>query len=102
VNFSWIKGKHSLKFGYEYEHVWQEIEDSNPLYGSFTFGKGYSVCPASAGSSCPNTSNAADTYFADFLFGASSAYSLATYYITHVTRPWTAYTRRTTGRSTPS
>ena len=84
VNFSWIKGKHSLKFGYEYEHVWQEIEDSNPLYGSFTFGKGYSVCPASAGTSCPNTSNAADTYFADFLFGASSAYSLATYYITHV------------------
>ena len=84
VNFSWIKGKHSFKFGYEYEHVWQEIEDSNPLYGSFTFGKGYSVCPASAGTACPNTSNAADTYFADFLFGASSAYSLATYYITHV------------------
>jgi outer membrane receptor protein involved in Fe transport len=23
-----------------------EVEDSNPLYGSFTFGKGYSVCPA--------------------------------------------------------
>jgi hypothetical protein len=84
VNFSWIKGKHSLKFGYEYEQLWEEIEDSNPLYGSFSFGKGYSVCPASAGSSCPNTSNAADTYFADFLFGASSAYSLATYYITHI------------------
>jgi hypothetical protein len=84
VNFSWIKGRHSLKFGYEYEHVWQEIEDSNPLYGSFSFGKGYSVCPASAGAACPNTSNAADTYFADFLFGASSAYSIATYYITHV------------------
>ncbi len=90
VNFSWVKGKHSFKFGYEYEHVWQEIEDSNPLYGSFTFGKGYSVCPATVGgvsnaSNCPSgTSNVADTYFADFLFGASSAYSLATYYITHV------------------
>jgi outer membrane receptor protein involved in Fe transport len=86
VNFSWVKGKHSFKFGYEYEHIWQEIEDSNPLYGSFTFGKGYSVCPSSAGTACPNTSNQADTYFADFLFGASSAFSLATYYITHVTQ----------------
>ena len=84
VNFSWVRGKHSFKFGYEYGHVWQEIEDSNPLYGSFAYGKGYSVCPTTAGSSCPNTSNVADTYFADFLFGTSQTFSLATYYITHV------------------
>jgi len=84
LNFSWVKGKHSLKFGYEWEKVWQEIEDSNPLYGSFTYGGGYSVCPTSAGSSCPSTSKVGDTYFADFLFGTSSAYSLATYFITHV------------------
>ncbi len=84
LNFSWVKGKHSFKFGYEYEHVWQEIEDSNPLYGSFAYSYGYSVCPASAGSACSNTSNQADTYWADFLFGASRTYSLATYYITHV------------------
>jgi hypothetical protein len=84
VNFSWIKGKHSFKFGYEFEQIWQEIEDSNPLYGSFAYSQGYSVCPAAAGSACPNTSNAADTYFADFLFGASKTFSLATYYITHV------------------
>jgi outer membrane receptor protein involved in Fe transport len=86
VNFSWVKGKHSFKFGYEYEHVWQEIEDSNPLYGSFTFNGAYSVCPSSAGTTnCPTgTSAVADTYWADFLFGASKAFSLATYYITHV------------------
>jgi hypothetical protein len=84
VNLSWVKGKHSLKFGYEYEHVWQEIQDSNPLYGSFAYSYGYSVCPASAGTACPNTSNVADTYFADFLFGASRTFSLATYYIAHV------------------
>ncbi|MGO8757028.1 MAG: TonB-dependent receptor domain-containing protein [Terracidiphilus sp.] len=84
INYSWVSGRHSLKFGYEYERVWQEIEDSNPLYGSFAFSYGYSVCPASAGSNCPNTSNATDTYWADFLFGASRTYSLATYYITHV------------------
>ncbi len=95
VNYSWVRGRHSLKFGYEYEKVWQEIEDSNPLYGSFTYNGGYSLCPASAGASCPVTgsfassptttnSAQADTYWADFLFGASKAYSLATYYITHV------------------
>jgi len=74
LNFTWIKGRHSLKFGYEWEKVWQEIEDSNPLYGSFSYGGGYSKCPTAAGLSCPNTSAVADTDFADFLFGTSSAY----------------------------
>ena len=86
VNYSWVKGKHSLKFGYEYEYIWMEVEDSNPLYGSFTFNHGYSVCPASAGTTnCPTgTSAVADTYWADFLFGASGQYSLSTYFITHL------------------
>ncbi|MGA2570007.1 MAG: TonB-dependent receptor [Terracidiphilus sp.] len=84
VNFTWVKARHSLKFGYEYEHVWQEIEDSNPLYGSFTFNGAYSACTSvtSGGSGC-TSSTVADTYWADFLFGASKAYSLATYYIAH-------------------
>ena len=97
VNYSWVRNKHSLKFGYEYEHIWQEIEDSNPLYGSFAFNYGYSLCPASTGTSCPVTgsyasaptttnSPATDTYWADFLFGASRTYSLATYYIAHTTQ----------------
>ena len=92
MNFSWIRGKHSLKLGYEYEHIWQEIEDSNPLYGSFAFSYGYSVCPATVGgvsnaSNCPSgTSNTTDTYWADFLFGASRTYSLATYFIAHTTQ----------------
>ena len=46
VNFTWIKGKHSLKFGYEYEHIWMAVNDNNPLYGSWTYGGGYSTCPA--------------------------------------------------------
>ena len=86
LNFSWVKGHHSLKFGYEWEKVWQEIQDSNPLYGSFTYGGGYSACTSLlvGGSGCSGTSKVADTYWADFLFGASSAYSLSTYFITHV------------------
>jgi hypothetical protein len=85
VNFTWVKGRHSLKFGYEYEKVWQEIQDSNPLYGSFAFSNGYSACTsaASGGSGCAGTSAVADTYWADFMFGAARTYSLATYFIAH-------------------
>ena len=77
VNFTWVKGKHSMKFGYEYEHVWMAVNDNNPLYGSFTFGGGYS----NAGGS-----TVTDTYWADFLFGATNAYSLANFYEAHLTQ----------------
>src|SRR5580658_1893933 len=43
VNFTWVKGKHSLKFGYEYERIWMAVNDNNPLYGSWTYGGGYSA-----------------------------------------------------------
>ncbi len=92
VNFSWVKGSHSFRFGYEYEHVWMEVQDSNPLFGSFSFGKGYSVCPSvtvagvaqPASPNCQTTSPTADTYWADFLFGASNNYALATYFKAHL------------------
>jgi hypothetical protein len=86
VNYTWVKGKHSLKFGYEYEYIWMEVEDSNPLYGSFTFNHGYSVCPSTAGATnCPTGNSAvADTYWADFLFGTPGSYSLSTYWISHL------------------
>jgi outer membrane receptor protein involved in Fe transport len=74
VNFTWVKGNHSLKFGYEYEHIWMAVNDNNPLYGSFTFAKGYSA----------DGSTVSDTYWADFLFGTTSAYSLANYFVAHL------------------
>jgi hypothetical protein len=77
ANFTWVKGKHSLKFGYEYEHVWMAVNDNNPLYGSFTYGGGYS----NAGGS-----TVSDTYWADFLFGATNVYSLANFYVAHLTQ----------------
>lgn len=76
VNYTWVKGNHSAKFGYEYEHVWMAVNDNNPLYGSFTFGGGYSA-PA-------GTAPVSDTYWADFLFGTTSAYSLANYFVAHL------------------
>jgi hypothetical protein len=77
VNFSWVKGKHSLKFGYEFEHLWMAVNDNNPLYGSWTYSGGYS----NAGGS-----TVSDTYWADFLFGTTSSYSLANFYEAHLTQ----------------
>jgi hypothetical protein len=87
-NYTWIKGKHSLKFGYEWEKVWMGVLDNNPLYGSFSFGGGFSACPAGTalpgGGTCPTPTKVADTYFADFLFGTTSAYSLANFFEAHL------------------
>ncbi len=93
VNFTWVKGQHSLKFGYEYEHIWMAVEDNNPLYGSFTFSGGYSLCPYTTvnGTRVPTLANCqsvastvADNYWADFLFGTTSAYSLANEFVAHL------------------
>jgi hypothetical protein len=78
VNYTWVMGHHSLKFGYEYEHLWMAVNDNNPLYGSFTFGGGYSKATSTS-------TVVADTYWADFLFGTTSAYSLANFYEAHLT-----------------
>lgn len=97
VNYTWVHGQHSLKFGYEWEKIWMGVLDNNPLYGSFSFGGGYSACPAgtvvpgvgtcSSASGTPvslSTTKVADTYFADFLFGTTSAYALANYFEAHL------------------
>ena len=77
INYTWVKGNHSMKFGYEFEHIWMAVNDNNPLYGAFTYSGGYS----NAGGS-----TVSDTYWADFLFGTTNAYSLANYYVAHLTQ----------------
>src|SRR5271155_3695855 len=76
VNFTWVKGQHSMKFGYEYEHVWMAVNDNNPLYGSFGFTSDYT----NTGAGSP----VADNYWADFLFGMPSSYALANYFVAHL------------------
>ena len=97
VNYTWIKGPHSLKIGYEYEHIWMGVLNNNPLYGQFAYAGGYSACPAgtivpgvgtcsSATGTPTNLSSVkvADTYIADFLFGTTSTYYLANYFEAHL------------------
>jgi hypothetical protein len=68
VNYTWIKGHHSLKVGYEYGWLAQAISDFHPKFGSDTYAGSFS----SAGSS--TTPQAAN--LTDFLFGARNNYSL--------------------------
>jgi len=92
VNYTWVKGNHSLKFGYEYEHIWMAVNDNNPLYGSWTYGSGYSLCDAATSALCATTSTGtaaptapvSDTYWADFLFGTTTSYQLANYFVAHL------------------
>jgi hypothetical protein len=84
VNFTWVRGKHSFKFGYEYEHVWMAVNDNNPLYGGFGYTGGYSLCTSALSSACTATTAVADNYWADFLFGTTSTYQLANYFVAHL------------------
>ena len=91
VNFTWMRGHHSFKLGYEYEHVWMAVNDNNPLYGGFSYGGAYSLCTPSVDSTCTTMSNGttpssavSDNYWADFLFGTTSSYQLANYFVVHL------------------
>jgi hypothetical protein len=68
VNYTWIKGKHSLKAGYEFGLMLQAISDFHPKFGSDTYSGQFS----STGTA--TTSQAAN--LTDFLFGARNNYSL--------------------------
>ena len=78
VNYSILRGNHSIKLGYEFQKVWMDVQDTNPLYGGFNFSGGFSR-PYTAGRTTETATS--DNYFADFLFGASSVYSLSSYFV---------------------
>ncbi len=69
VNYSWIRGRHTLKTGYEYQHINTDIDDVHPKYGADSYGGQFSR-PAGA------AADAATFNLADFLFGARNTYEL--------------------------
>ncbi len=68
VNYTWIRGKHSLKAGYEFGLLLQAISDFHPKFGSDTYAGAFSSAGASTTSQAANLT--------DFLFGARNNYSL--------------------------
>jgi Carboxypeptidase regulatory-like domain/TonB dependent receptor len=74
LNYSKLLGRHSLKTGYEYLALNQDVDDTNPLYGIDLYGGGFS---RPRGVTASNVNHA----LADFYFGARSQYQFATQFI---------------------
>jgi hypothetical protein len=85
VNYTRIIGRHTLKAGYEYQSIFTEIDDFNPVYGQDTYNGGFSYAGASAATlSAADTGTKEAAALADFIFGARSAYQLNNFVIVHL------------------
>ncbi len=49
VNYTWIHGKHSMKFGYEFQAIHTQVNDFNPSYGQDSYASAYATGPSTAG-----------------------------------------------------
>jgi len=92
LNFTWVRGRHSLKFGYEQQIIHTVINDYNPSYGQDNYASKFAAGPAGLFPTCSatittgcNPAPASDTQIAqaaevaDFLFGNRSSYSITNY-----------------------
>lgn len=74
INYSKFIGRHSLKAGYEHQHIETAIDDFNPVYGLDTYSGQFS---RPAGTNQASAANLVEAYnLADFLVGARSNYEL--------------------------
>ena len=75
LNYTWLAGRHSMKAGYEFQHIGVEVQDVNPLYGLDSYTGQFSH-PAGASGNLYN--------LADFMFGYRSQYALSTLFVAHM------------------
>jgi outer membrane receptor protein involved in Fe transport len=69
INYSWIRGRHTLKTGYEYQHINTDIDDVHPKYGADGYAGQFSRPTGAA-------ADAATFNLVDFMFGARNTYEL--------------------------
>jgi len=99
VNFTWVRGRHSMKFGYEQQIIHTEINDYNPSYGQDNYASKFAAGPTGLYANCTTTTqtgcipqdtasgNTQSTQIAqaqevaDFLFGNRSSYSITNYVV---------------------
>ena len=74
VNYSWIRGRHTLKSGYEYQHINTDVDDVHPKYGADTYSGQFSRPTGAA-------ADAATFNLVDFMFGARNMYELVNPFI---------------------
>jgi hypothetical protein len=69
INYSFVRGKQSIKVGYEFQHVATEVQDVNPLYGRDAYAGQFTR---------PTTSTANNLYnLSDFYLGLRAQYALS-------------------------
>ena len=86
LNYSLVKGRHTLKTGYEFVNLWTEVLDINPLYGSNTYGGQFSkptCAQLGQAAGCTVAADATTYNLADFIFGLPSSIGLGNYFVTH-------------------
>jgi hypothetical protein len=77
INFSWVRGRQSLKTGYEYQAINTQIDDFNPKYGRDTYSGQFSRPSTQAAD--PSTYN-----LADFMLGLRNSYSIITPFLANL------------------
>jgi hypothetical protein len=76
VNYSWLKGRQSLKAGYEFQHIGVEVMDVNPLYGLDSYTGSFTRPPGAAANNVYN--------LADFMLGLRSQYAISTLFVAQI------------------
>ena len=85
-NYSLIKGRHSLKMGYEFLAVRTLVLDINPLYGSNTYSGQFSkptCAQLSLAANCAVPADSTSYNLADFYFGLPSTIALGNTFVTN-------------------
>ena len=83
VNYSRIVGRHSLKFGFEYQLIDTQVQDFHPKYGVDNY-TGYFSNPKYPNSSGLKSQQQQVYSLADLMFGARSHYELNNYSVAHL------------------
>jgi hypothetical protein len=78
INYTWTRGRHSFKTGYEYQWISTEVQDVNPLYGRDTYNGSFT---RPAGAAASNLYN-----LADFELGLRAQYALSSVLVAHLRR----------------
>jgi hypothetical protein len=69
INYTWTGGRHSMKSGYEFQHIQTEVQDVNPLYGRDQYAGQFTRPAGAAANNLYNLS--------DFMLGLRSTYALS-------------------------
>jgi len=80
VNYTWLRGVHSLKFGYEYQYIIVADDDFHPKYGNDVYGGTFSKPKGGVSNTLANQAYG----LTDFFFGARSHYELNNTHIANI------------------